>query len=1279
MKNLTTQLLILLLSTFWFVTGANAQVTPLGDAYTNSADPKTNYGANGLLDIDGASQTTYIQFNLASIPAGASISQATLKLYVNAVTTAGSFNVDYATGEWTEGTIKYDDSPVLGNTIVSGVAVSTADKNQYILVDITPAVVAWLNGSEPNNGVALVANATFNASFDSKENTTTSHPPELDVVFASTSGSITGVATANGSGLIGGGTTGSLNLSLASCPLGQVLASNGPGAGWACSPVSGGGGGISSTGTANYLALFTTPNSVMDSSLFENTADGSMGIGTTTPGATLDVSGTINAATSFNLGETPFDYGSYANGNAFLGFAGNGTNGSTGQWNTASGYQALFNNVGSGNSAMGNHALFQNTGGYNTASGSDALYANTTGTNNTASGAFALNSDTTGSLNTAAGFGAGQTFDSTNVTGSNDTALGTDTAFSTGTLTNATAIGAYAEVSNSNSLVLGSIAGLNGCNPNATPPTPACQSVMVGIGTPQPGATLDVESPLPNPAPTVTFGNASNPATFIVNGTSNFNGAVNFALNGVGTAVSGNNTSTTGGYGTNGGSFSTAGPGGSGVVGQDFSTAGGYGGYFSSNSAAGAGIWAVNNGGGFAGEFGGNVGISGYETVGGNLTASGVVTGSSFQIGSNLFDYGSPTSNNAFLGFAGNGTNPGSGNTASGWLALAADTTGGSNVASGYNSLLNNTSGSFNTGLGVFAGQTADGSPMTTNNNTFVGAGAEAATGGINNASAIGSNSVVGASYSLVLGSIAGLNNATANTKVGIGTTAPGATLDVEAPSGYAPTVIFGNANQKATLTVNGTANIVGSLTLNGQSITGAGGGISSVSGGSGISATTSNGNVTVSNTGILSISNGQGIRSLGGQNPVVQIDPTAVPLLSTSNTFSGSLIANTSISGANAVQGTSSASTGTGVLGTGNGSGVTGNSSSSTGSGVVGQNFATSGNAYGVWASSSSPTGTGVYGTSAGTGVTGFSSVGIGVYGQSTNAQGVFGTGTTGVVGVATRGSTIFGPGGYFQGFGATANSSLNGTAGVEAFGGQGDPDLAGSVGGAGVMGLGGAGTYTKGLLFQLEQDGQGGVFTGAGAGQFGSGDGVDGIAGSGYAGNFTGNLNVSGSISAGVKDFKIDHPLDPANKYLVHASVESSEMKDIYDGNVTTDGEGHATVQLPEWFSALNKDFRYQLTVIGQFAQAIVAREIESNRFEIRTSLPNVKVSWQVTGVRQDAYAKANPLVVEQEKETYLRGYYIHPEFYGAPGEKQIEWARHPEIMKRIKEHREPSNAIK
>jgi hypothetical protein len=152
------------------------------------------------------------------------------------------------------------------------------------------------------------------------------------------------------------------------------------------------------------------------------------------------------------------------------------------------------------------------------------------------------------------------------------------------------------------------------------------------------------------------------------------------------------------------------------------------------------------------------------------------------------------------------------------------------------------------------------------------------------------------------------------------------------------------------------------------------------------------------------------------------------------------------------------------------------------------------------------------------------------------------------------------------------------------------------------------------------------------------------------------SGDVNIKGNLSKGGGSFKIDHPLDPANKYLYHSFVESPDMMNVYNGNITTDREGLATVTLPDWFEALNRDFRYQLTVIGQFAQAIVAHEIENNQFQIRTSLPNVKVSWQVTGIRQDAFANAHRIQTEVEKAPADRGHYLHPELFGAPETARI-----------------------
>ena len=704
---------LLVFTVMFGVSLAYGQITPSADAYTNSAAPSTNYGANVLLDVDGATQAAYIQFNLASIPStytSADITKATLKLYVNTVPTAGSFNVDYVNGTWAENTISHNLAPALGTTIAASVPITTVDKNQFILIDVTPAVQAWLSGTT-NDGIALVANGTFNATFDSKENGSTSHAPELDIVFAG--GGLTGVTTATGSGLTGGGTSGTLNLGLmTTCASGQVLQWSGTA--WGCA----------------------------------------------TPKGTGTITGVTTASAS--------------------GLTGGGTSGTLNLQVNA----ALIPKLASANA-----------------------------------------------------FTAAQT-----ITASNATQILSVTQNGTG-------------------------------------------AAILGTGTGQAG------------------------------------------------------------YGVYGSSTATIGNG--------------------------YGVYGVNN------------------------TQSG-----------------------------------------------------------------------------------------------------------------------------------AGVEGYAANTSYGIG------------------------------------------------------------------------------------------------------------------------------------VLGNSAGSTGIGVEGTTAGS-----------YGVFGWSTAVSGASYGVYGSSSSPGGAGVYGI-----------------------------GATGVVGV----STGAGPGGSFTGSTAAAGSALNGMDGASVTGGNSDPknatnggdglvaaggssgftSSASGRGGAGISGVGGLAHIVLidglGIVGEL---GPGGSFTGGnntGEACECGGDGIDAQPGvdqgstqaDGYAGNFTGDVFISGTLNNQSPEVKMDDPLDPANKYLVHASVGSSEMKNMYDGTVTTDSLGHATVQLPGWFQVLNSDFRYQLTVIGQFAQAIVAREIENNQFEIRTSAPGVKVSWQVTGVRQDAYAKAHPLVVEPEKLTRMRGFYIRPELYGAPAEKQIEWARHPHMMQKIKE---------
>ncbi|HEV8597585.1 MAG TPA: hypothetical protein VGR23_07675 [Candidatus Dormibacteraeota bacterium] len=382
-------------------------------------------------------------------------------------------------------------------------------------------------------------------------------------------------------------------------------------------------------------------------------------------------------------------------------------------------------------------------------------------------------------------------------------------------------------------------------------------------------------------------------------------------------------------------------------------------------------------------------------------------------------------------------------------------------------------------------------------------------------------------------------------------------------------------------------------------------------------------------------------------------------------------------------------------------------------GTALMGQVTPTVGNGRGVYGRTDSPDGDGVQarngatGAGAGAGMRAFGGLNHGVvasttnnakyavHGTGANGTAIYGTATqVGVEGVGYRGvkgtasasfasAGVWGQGGTgtdnYGVLGEVNNASGRGVYGINhansatSFGVVGETDAT-TTGAAGVRGEDAGGLNISNGVWGLTNSTSGnGVYGLAvqsstlnyGVYGFGTGNsyGVVGESGTGVAvqafGNagVSGDLDVIGTVSKGGGTFKIDHPLDPANKYLLHSFVESPDMKNVYDGVVTLDGKGEATVDLPAYFDALNKDFRYQLTAIGQAAPDLhIKSKARNNKFSIAGGAAGQEVSWLVTGIRQDAYAKAHPVVVELAKEGAEKGRYLHPTENGVANSKAL-----------------------
>ena len=359
-----------------------AQAPPSADSYVVASQPAANFGNSSLLAVQ-AGTNSYVRLNLGTLPANATVAKATLRLYVNAIAAPGSFDAYQVDGPWTERGLAWNHVPPLGGSATGGkpMSIAATSLNQFILIDVTPLVQGWLNGSIPNYGVALVLSGSVGSfSFDSKESSGTGHQPELEVVLDSAT------------------STPTLSTTLA----------------------------VSAPPPANQPPA---PSAYIDNGTVQQV------------GANFNIDGTgtaagFNAVSQYSLGGTrvlsssgtaTLSLGPLAGAgntgawNLFLG-AYAGQSNSTGSYNTFTGALAGQNNTsGYLNTFVGVSSGRNNTSGiYNSFLGVDSGFSNTTGGSNTFLGDYAGYSSKTGSSNTFVGMNAGRPV----VTGSLNTFLG---------------------------------------------------------------------------------------------------------------------------------------------------------------------------------------------------------------------------------------------------------------------------------------------------------------------------------------------------------------------------------------------------------------------------------------------------------------------------------------------------------------------------------------------------------------------------------------------------------------------------------------------------------------------------------------------------------------------------------------------------------------------------------------------------------------------------------------------------------------------------------------
>lgn len=159
----------------------SATLAPVADSYVDQSQPDTTFGGLTTLSVQSfksRSRRTLVQFGLPAVPAGCSVTTATLQLFASSAPTGRSYLAYRLAAAWTEASVTWTTQPA-----TAGSGVATPSGTGWISWAVTSQVLAMFAGSNYGFVVEDAAEGANSSATSTYSSRTGTNPPRLVIAW----------------------------------------------------------------------------------------------------------------------------------------------------------------------------------------------------------------------------------------------------------------------------------------------------------------------------------------------------------------------------------------------------------------------------------------------------------------------------------------------------------------------------------------------------------------------------------------------------------------------------------------------------------------------------------------------------------------------------------------------------------------------------------------------------------------------------------------------------------------------------------------------------------------------------------------------------------------------------------------------------------------------------------------------------------------------------------------------------------------------------------------